>query len=242
MSFKYTAVKTGENHYVLPKVASMKTEVHAFLSDALYAASDEGLWQQIANGASYEGVTGAYLMPDTHVGFGVPVGSVIVTDDTLIQAGSGYDVNCGILSLKVPGLSAKKVQSKERRGRWISEVEKRIATGVGSHRVEMMQTFNDTQLDEILRYGAKPLGVKADVCERQYIPIQDGLDLDKVETARKRALPQLGPSAGVTISSSFSATVTRERSGSWCIAGRAVTVTRSPIISSSKVPASVGSR
>jgi RNA-splicing ligase RtcB len=49
------------------------------------------MWAQIMNAASYEGVTGAYLMPDAHSGFGVPVGCVVVTDDTIIQAGSGYD-------------------------------------------------------------------------------------------------------------------------------------------------------
>lgn len=196
MSFKYAAQRLGDNHYVLPKVASMRTEVHAFLSDALYAASDEGLWQQIVNGASYEGVIGAYLMPDTHFGFGVPVGSVIVTEDTLIQAGSGYDLNCGVLHMKVPGLSAKKVRSKERRWRWINEVEKRIATGVGSHRPDQAKTFTDRELDEILLHGAKPLGVSADVCERQFIPVRDGLDLRKLEVARSRALPQLGSVGG----------------------------------------------
>ncbi|MEO8184944.1 MAG: RtcB family protein [Deltaproteobacteria bacterium] len=196
MSFKYAAVKTGENHYVLPMAASMKTEVHAFLSDALYAASDEALWQQIANGASYEGVIGAYLMPDTHVGFGVPVGSVIVTEDTIIQAGSGYDISCGVVQMKVPGLSARKIRSKERRWRWINEVEKRIATGIGSHRAESMPEFTNGQLDDMLRYGAQPLGVSPDLCERAFIPVSDGLDLDKITNARKRALPQLGSVGG----------------------------------------------
>lgn len=39
-------------------------EAHAFLSEALYEGSEEKVWQQIASGASYEGVVGAYLMPD----------------------------------------------------------------------------------------------------------------------------------------------------------------------------------
>lgn len=196
MSFKYAAQRIDSNHYVLPKVADMRTEVHAYLSDELYAASDEGLWQQIASGASYEGVIGAYLMPDTHLGFGVPVGSVIVTEDTIIQAGSGYDISCGVIHMKVPGLSAKKVQSKERRWRWINEVEKRVTTGVGSHRAAAMPKFTTAELDEILRYGVKPLGIKADVCERQYIPVGEGADLTKLEKPRSRALAQLGSVGG----------------------------------------------
>jgi len=196
MSIKYAVQKVDTSHYVLPKIGDMKVEAHAFLSDELYAASDEGLWQQIASGASYEGVIGAYLMPDTHLGFGVPVGSVIVTDDTIIQAGSGYDISCGVLYMKVPGLTAEHVQSKEKRAKWIDEVEKRIATGVGAGRPKQAPKFNSNKLDDVLRYGVKSLGVSADLCERQYIPLPDNIDLNKIEKARNKAVPQLGSVGG----------------------------------------------
>src|SRR5574342_266301 len=101
MSFKYIAQKIEDGHYVLPRVGGMKVEAHAFLSDALYEKSEEELWQQLANGASYEGVIGAYIMPDCHTGYGIPVGAVIVTEDTIIQAGSGYDINCFTSDTKV---------------------------------------------------------------------------------------------------------------------------------------------
>ena len=35
-----------------------------------------------------------------------PVGCVIVTEDTILQAGSGYDISCGVLYLRVPELKA----------------------------------------------------------------------------------------------------------------------------------------
>lgn len=196
MSLKYAVQQVGPNHYVLPKVSGMNVEAHAFLSESLYRTTDEGLWQQIANGASYEGVVGAYLMPDCHLGYGVPVGSVIVTDNTIIQAGSGYDISCGVLYMRVPGLSAKSIQSKERRWRWVKEVEKRIATGKGSQRPALAPDFDHRKIDDILRYGVKPLGVSADLCERQYIPVQDGIDLNKIEQARGKALPQIGSVGG----------------------------------------------
>lgn len=196
MSLKYIAQQVAPNHYVLPKVGEMKVEAHAFLSEALYEASDEGLWQQIASGASYEGVVGAYLMPDCHLGFGVPIGSVIVTEDTIIQAGSGYDISCGILHMKVPGLSAKDVQSKEKRWRWINEVEKRIATGAGAERPKMAPKFNSRKMDDVLRFGVKPLGIRADLCERQYIPVPDNTDLNRIEKARAKAVPQIASVGG----------------------------------------------
>jgi tRNA-splicing ligase RtcB len=195
MSLKYAVQKVTDNHYVLPRVGGMKVEAHAFLSEALYAASEETVWQQIATGASYEGVVGAYLMPDTHTGYGVPVGSVIVTDDTLIQGGSGYDISCGVLYMKA-ALGAGAVRGKYPRERWVREVERRIATGKGTHRPDLMPKFSRSQADDILRHGAKALGVSADLCERQYIPVPDGTDLTKIERAYKSVVPQLGSVGG----------------------------------------------
>jgi tRNA-splicing ligase RtcB (3'-phosphate/5'-hydroxy nucleic acid ligase) len=192
MSFKYAAQRIGEGHYVLPKVGDMKVEAHAFLSDALYEASEENVWGQLANGASYEGVISACIMPDAHMGFGVPVGSVIVTEGTIIQAGSGYDISCGILYIKVPNLTAGNVKGKYPRERWIREVSKRVALGLGSNRPDLMPKFTSALLEELLRYGAKPLGVKADLCERQYIPVPEGTDFTKIPKAFGKAIPQLG--------------------------------------------------
>jgi tRNA-splicing ligase RtcB len=195
MSFKYIAQKVEEGHYVLPKSGNMKVEAHAFLSDSLYAASEEDVWKQLANGASYEGVIGAYAMPDCHSGYGIPIGSVIVTENTIIQAASGFDISCGMLLIKA-NLQAKSLNSWYQRERLITEIEKRVATGVGSQRPALMPKFSEKQAEEILRYGAKALGVKADLCERQYIPVPEDIDLNKVEKARAKVVPQLGSVGG----------------------------------------------
>lgn len=195
MSFKYQAQRVSENHYVLPKCGTMRVEAHAFLSDGLYAASEENVWQQIATGASYEGVIGAYLMPDCHSGYGVPVGSVVVTDDTVIQGGSGYDISCGVLYMKA-NMRAASVKSRHRREKWVEEVEKRVATGVGSHRPSLMRKVSSRQADDVLRYGAKALGVREEVCERQFIPIPDDTDLTHIERAYSKVTDQLGSVGG----------------------------------------------
>ena len=196
MSLKYSVEKQSDGHYVLPKVGTMRVEAHAFLSEALYEQSEENLWQQIMNAASYEGVIGAYLMPDAHSGYGVPVGSVVVTDDTIIQAGSGYDISCGVLYMKVKGLTAEHVADWGRRQKWIDEVEKRVATGVGSHRPKHAPKLSKAKIDDVLHYGAKAIGVGADVCERQYIPVPEGIDLEKIQRAYTKACPQIGSVGG----------------------------------------------
>jgi tRNA-splicing ligase RtcB len=196
MSLKYTVEKQSECHYVLPRVGGMRVHVDAFLSEPLYEQSDEGLWQQAAESASYEGVRGVYLMPDTHLGYGIPVGGVVVTDGTIIQSGSGYDISCGVVYLKVDGLDAAVVADPELRRKWVDEVEKRVATGVGSHRPRFARKISQRLVDDVLRHGAGPLGVDPNLCERQFIPVPDEIDLQKIDRAYSKAAPQLGSVGG----------------------------------------------
>lgn len=192
MSFKYQAQKINDNHYILPCIGGMRTDVHAFFSEALYEASEEAVWEQVVNGASYDGVIQAYLMPDAHSGFGVPIGSVIVTDSTLIQAGSGFDISCGLLAMKVPGITVENIVDKSIRRKWIDEVEKRVATGLGIKKSLLTKSFSTSQIKDVLRFGSKALGGAKDLFERQYIEIPDDVDVSKLEAAFEKGCGQLG--------------------------------------------------
>jgi len=186
-------VRASDNHYILPASGEMKTDVHAFLSENLFRHTDEALWMQAMQSASYEGAIGMYLMPDTHLGYSIPVGGVLVTEDTIVQAGSGFDISCGVIYLKAEeSLKAKHVASWKRRQKWIDEVEKRVATGIGSNRPALMHQYTDREVEEILRYGAAAIGIDPDLCERQFIPVPEDMDFAKIERAYKKAKPQLG--------------------------------------------------
>lgn len=196
MSHKYRVEQVTPNHYVLPRIEGMCCHVDAFLSQTLYEQTDEGLWQQAVDSASYDGVTGVYLMPDTHLGYGIPVGGVVVTDGVIIQSGSGYDISCGVVYLRVPGLNASDVANWDVRKRWVDEVEARVATGLGNERPTLARKVKSNQIEDVLRYGAKALGISADFCERQYIPVPDDLDLKKIERAHSKCIHQLGSVGG----------------------------------------------
>jgi tRNA-splicing ligase RtcB len=135
-------------------------------------------------------------MPDTHVGYGIPVGGVLVTDETIVQAGSGYDISCGVVSMKVPTLHAEAVVDPARRRRWVREVEQRVATGLGSHRPGKAPKVTQRLVDDVLLHGAKALEVSADLCERQFIPVDDGFDPREVTRAYDKAAGQLGSVGG----------------------------------------------
>lgn len=197
MSFLQEVQQVSDAHYVLPKVGDMRTEVNAYLSEMLFKQTDEALWRQAAQAASYPGVIGMYLMPDTHLGYGIPVGGVLVTEDVIVQAGSGYDISCGVVYLKVPDLTAADVADWDKRRAWINDVEQRIATGVGSHRPKHMPRLAETKIEDIFHYGAKAIGVRADVCERQYIDVDEQvLDSERIKRARDKACPQIGSVGG----------------------------------------------
>ena len=196
MSFKYRVVEESSGHFVLPRSGEMRTDVHAFLSRGLFDRTDEKLWSQAAAAAAYPGAIGFYLMPDTHVGYGIPVGGVLVTDETIIQAGSGYDISCGVVYMKVPGLHAEGVVDPALRLRWIREVERRVATGLGSHRPDKAPRVTQALVEDVLLHGAKALAVSADLCERQYIPVDDAFEPKAVTRAYDKAAGQLGSVGG----------------------------------------------
>ena len=109
MSLKYFAQKLGPAHYVLPRTGSMRVDAHAFFSETLFDRTEESMWKQLASAASYPGVIGAYLMPDAHSGYGIPVGCVVLTEDTILPAGAGYDISRGVLYIRVPEIHAADV-------------------------------------------------------------------------------------------------------------------------------------
>lgn len=196
MSYRNIVTRAGADHWVLPRVGAMNTEVHAFLSESLFEQTDEALWRQAAQSASMPGAIGMYLMPDTHVGYLIPVGGVLVTEDVIAQAGSGYDISCGVVYLQARGLHAADVADWDRRHRWIREVEARVATGIGSDRPALMRSVSSGQIEDVLRYGAKAVGVSSALCERQYIPIPEAVDVTAIDRAFEKAKPQLGSVGG----------------------------------------------
>jgi len=196
MSYKDVTVQLSPTRYLLPPVGKMHVSVEAFLTPELFAATEEALWNQAAAAATYPGVTHVFLMPDTHSGYGVPVGAVVITNGSLIQAGSGYDISCGILYMK-SDLHASEVVDPAKRLAWIRAVEERVATGLGSHQPDKMIRHDWKFVKDVLVHGAAPLGVHADTCERLSIPVEEKLfNPERIERGWQKTVPQLGSLGG----------------------------------------------
>lgn len=189
MSWKQTVERVGPGHFVLPRLKTMRCEAHLFLSDELLADVEEDVFAQVVNACSFPGATRVALTPDCHVGYGVPIGTAIETEGTLLPTAAGYDIGCGMVQLST-SLTREDVADKDKRRRWIDEVVRRIGVGVGQpgSGKGVLKKFND-----IIRHGAKALGRGHDVAERAVVPVEDDtVDIPERAWDKRAQLGSLG--------------------------------------------------
>ena len=90
----------------------MRVPALVVADDALMAAirTDASL-EQIANGATLPGIVKAAMaMPDTHQGYGFPIGGVAAFDaeaGIVSPGGIGFDINCGVRLIALPMSAAE---------------------------------------------------------------------------------------------------------------------------------------
>ncbi|MDR1867137.1 MAG: RtcB family protein [Treponema sp.] len=68
------------------------------------------------------------LMPDAHVGYGMPIGGVIACEDALIPYAVGVDIGCGMGAIKTT-VEAERLKDKSIRRTIIEEIKKEIPVG-----------------------------------------------------------------------------------------------------------------
>lgn len=195
MSWKQTLQQVKAGHWVLPRTKGMRTEAHLFLSEELLFGVDgvggveEDVFGQVVNACSFPGATRVVITPDCHVGYGVPIGTAIETEGTLLPTAAGYDIGCGMVQLST-SLTWEDVADKLKRRMWVDEVVRRIGIGVGQPGAgkSSLKKFN-----EIVRHGAKALGRGHDVAERACVPVEDdSYDIPEKAWSKRSQLGSLG--------------------------------------------------
>lgn len=204
MSWKQTLENAGPGHWVLPKTKGMQCEAHLFLSDALLFGEDGGggveedVFGQVVNACSFPGARRVVLTPDCHVGYGVPIGTAIETEGTLLPTAAGYDIGCGMVQLST-SLTWDDVADKAKRRLWIDEVVQRIGVGMGQPGASKGVV---KKMNEIVRHGAKALEdrpgrrwahLRHDVAERAVVPVEDdAVDVPEQAWSKRAQLGSLG--------------------------------------------------
>jgi tRNA-splicing ligase RtcB len=104
-NWKHLARWNGEGYYELKTEDIGNVPVRLFLTPTLFNDAEDILYRQIVNATRFPGVKMVVITPDTHYGYGVPVGCVLITDaesGAVAMGPVGYDIGCFTADTLVP--------------------------------------------------------------------------------------------------------------------------------------------
>jgi tRNA-splicing ligase RtcB (3'-phosphate/5'-hydroxy nucleic acid ligase) len=138
---KLRLISTGEATAILPTEQTKPITVIG--TEAIRATFDEQTLRQAIHSRLAPGVTDVVLNPDAHVGYGAPIGCVMVSPSHIYPGPVGVDIKCSMSLLQLH-LPAEAIRERPTRRTLINAICDRIPTGPGmgqrhvpkSHRVE----------------------------------------------------------------------------------------------------------
>ncbi len=105
--WKWLVRQNPEGYFDLQTEDTGDVPVRLFFTQKLLDEAEDVLYTQIVNATRFPGVKLVVITPDAHFGYGVPVGSVILTDGTLAMGPVGYDIGCFTGDTLVPTADGK---------------------------------------------------------------------------------------------------------------------------------------
>lgn len=145
---------TGDTHF--GELARSIIEDRSFvrsepISYRTWGASgiDEGSHEQMMNACSLPVAVGAALMPDAHVGYGLPIGGVLALENAVAPYAVGVDIAC---RMKLTVYPLKALDLNKRRDHFKNALVRGTVFGVGGkqdkpqHHAVMDQDWNITQV------------------------------------------------------------------------------------------------
>jgi tRNA-splicing ligase RtcB len=186
MGWKSDARRDPGGFYRLPVDGA---EVRLFMTETLLHELEEDIGPQIRNTRRFPGVIDVAVTPDAHVGYGVPVGSVIATSGTLAMGPVGYDIGCGVAVLRSDVARDRATPDAVR------DFSKRVMKRVGLGKGASGQPVSKERFEQIVRGGAEALGAGRGRAELDRIPVEDGWDIPK-DSRAWRGQNQLGSLGG----------------------------------------------
>lgn len=202
-NWKSYAKFNTEGYYDLETKDTGGIPVRLFLGESLLKDAETILYRQIINATRFPGAKLVVITPDTHYGYGVPVGSVLLTDakeGAVAMGPVGYDIGCGMMSAEsmVPAEKA----TPEMRLKFNAAVMKRVDLGAGG-KSKRFAKLGENEFEALVRGGAeyyvKKYGASFDRAraERHRIPVDENWKIPWGGTGRpERGLGQLGSLGG----------------------------------------------
>src|SRR5476651_1048229 len=127
---KPTMTATGEATAILPARDNNSKPITVIGMQAIRDGFDAGCLQQALNSRGAPGVTDLVLNPDAHLGYGAPVGCVMVSPTHIYPGPVGVDIKCSMSLLQLD-LPADQILGREVRRELINAIVARLPTGAG---------------------------------------------------------------------------------------------------------------
>src|ERR1041384_4884349 len=154
-NWKHLARWNGAGYYELKTEDTRDVPVRIFLTPKLLKETEEIIYRQIVNATRFPGVKMVIITPDTHYGYGVPVGCVILTDaesGAIAMGPVGFDIGCGMVSAKsdVPADAA----TFDKKLAFNRAVMGKVNLGAGGKSVKLGRV-DSREFDNLIRGGAE---------------------------------------------------------------------------------------
>ncbi len=146
-----SCIRQGVAEWLLPIEGGKPVKLIA--NDAIMTGFDEGLFTQIVNVAEMPGAEQVIIGADSHVGFGCPVGTTVVSDTHVYPPVVGPDACCsmGFLQTNLPGDA---IQDRPTRRALIDAICARIPTGLGNRQAPKARKLDMATLHRVVQEGA----------------------------------------------------------------------------------------
>jgi tRNA-splicing ligase RtcB (3'-phosphate/5'-hydroxy nucleic acid ligase) len=202
-NWKHLARWDGEGYYTLRTEDTGDVKVRIFLTPKLLAEAEDIIYRQIVNATKFPGVKLVAITPDTHYGYGVPVGCVILTDaesGAVAMGPVGYDIGCGMVSAKSD--VAAEAATFEKKLAFNSAVMEKVNMGAGGKSVRLGRV-NRKEFYDLVRGGAEYYVEKYGAAfdrsraERHRMPVDDDWEPPLGGKGKpERGMEQLGSLGG----------------------------------------------
>ena len=128
-----------------PQKGKLKIPIYVWLPDLSYL--DDGCLLQVLNLSELPfAVNRIVLMPDTHQGYGMPIGGVLATKDVIIPNAVGVDIGCGVAFVRT-NLSYEAISSVLL-NKWVEQILNRVPQGFSHHKIKQkVKCIDDFRLD-----------------------------------------------------------------------------------------------
>ncbi len=144
-------IRQGDAEWLLP--INGRKPIKIIANDEIFKGFDDTLIQQWVNVAEMPGAEQVIITPDSHVGFGVAVGTTVVSTDYVYPPVIGPDALCSMSFLQTD-LREDALKDKATRRALINAILERIPTGLGARQAPKARKLDPSVLQRVAIFGA----------------------------------------------------------------------------------------